>query len=124
MVLLMSCAEEGYKIKGKIANASDLSVYFDKVDLFENANSVVARGETDGSGSFSIPMEVAPDAGTYRIRVGAKSAYLILDGTETGVKVDGDLNTLASFGYSVEGSPSSSAYVLSLIHISEPTRPY
>ncbi len=111
MVLLMSCAEEGYKIKGKIANASDLSVYFDKVDLFENANSVVARGETDGSGSFSIPMEVAPDAGTYRIRVGAKSAYLILDGAETGVKVDGDLNTLASFGYSVEGSPSSSAYV-------------
>ncbi len=111
VVLVSSCAEESYKIKGKIANASDLSIYFDKVDLFENANSVVAKGETDGSGSFSIPMEVAPEAGTYRVRVGAKSAYLILDGTETGIKIDGDLNTLASFGYSVEGSTSSSAYV-------------
>jgi len=111
LILFTSCAEEGYKIKGEIANASDLSVYFDRVDLFENANSVVAKGETNGSGSFSIPMEVAPEAGTYRVRVGAKSAYLILDGSETGIKVDGDLNTLSSFGYSVEGSKSSSDYV-------------
>jgi len=111
LMLFTSCAEEGYKIKGEIANASDLSVYFDRVDLFENANSVVAKGETNGSGSFSIPMEVAPEAGTYRVRVGAKSAYLILDGSETGIKVDGDLNTLSSFGYSVEGSKSSSDYV-------------
>jgi len=110
-VLFTSCEEKGYKIKGNIANASDLSVYFDKVNLFENANSVVARGETDGSGSFSIPMEAAPEAGTYRLRVGAKSAYLILNGSEKGLKIDGDLNTLSSFGYSVDGSESSSAYV-------------
>jgi len=111
IILLTSCAETGYKVKGKIDNASDLTVYFDKVDLIENVNSVIAKGETNDAGSFSIPMEVAPSAGTYRVRVGAKSAYLILDGTEESITINGDINTLTKFDYTADGSAASSAYL-------------
>ncbi len=110
-LVVTSCGEEGYQIKGNIANASNLTVYFDKVNLIENVNSVVAKGETNDAGAFKIPMEIVPEAGTYRLRVGAKSAYLILDGQEQGVSINGDINTLAKFEYEVEGSASSANYV-------------
>ena len=108
---LSSCTDNGYKISGTIANASNLTVYFDQVDLIENANSVIAKGETNDRGAFSIPMETPPSAGTYRIRVGAKSAYLVLDGTEESIAIDGDLTTLSKFDYDVEGSLVSAAYL-------------
>lgn len=105
------CEQEGYTIKGKINNAANLTVYFDKVDPLNNSNSIVAKGESNGSGSFSIPMEIAPEAGPYRIRLGAKSAYLILDGTEKGITINGDINDFAQFNYEVIGSETSKTYV-------------
>lgn len=111
ITLSISCEEQGYVVKGQIANAANLSVYFDKVDPLENVNSVVAKGETNGSGSFNLPLEVAPESGIYRVRLGAKSAYLILDGTETGIAINGDVNTLSKFQYDVTGSQSTTNYV-------------
>ena len=107
----ISCEQGGYSVKGDVGNASNLSVYFDKVDALNNENSVVAKSETNGSGSFTIPMEAAPTAGTYRIRIGAKSAYLILDGSEKSIQIKGDLNTFSKFDYEVIGSTMSQAYV-------------
>ena len=111
LLLAIGCQETGYHIKGNIANASNLTVYFDKVDAIENVNSVLAKGETNGDCNFDIELEKSPEAGSYRIRLGAKSAYVILDGTETGFKIDGDINTLSKFDYDVSGSPSTSIYV-------------
>ncbi len=110
-LLLISCQETGYHIKGKVANASNLTVYFDKVDAIENVNSVIAKGETNGSGNFDISLETPPEPGSYRVRLGAKSAYLILDGSETGVQLDGDINTLSKYDYQVTGSKSTDLYV-------------
>ncbi len=109
--LAVSCEEKGYHIKGQVDNAENLTVYFDKVDLINNANSIVAKGDTDGSGKFDILMETPPDAGPYRIRIGAKSAYLLLDGQETGISLNGDINTLSKYDYSVTGSETSANYV-------------
>lgn len=109
--LFYSCGEKGYTISGKIANAADMTVYFDKVQPLENVNSVVAKGETNGSGSFSISMETPPPAGTYRLRAGGKSAFLVLDGSETSISVNGDVSTLGEFAYTVDGSAASTEYV-------------
>ena len=110
LICLVSCEEEGLAIKGTIANATNLPVYFDRINPLSRTNNVVARGETDAGGKFRLPLEFPPSTGIYRVRIGAKSAYLILDGQETTVTINGDLNTLATFDYTVEGSQLSKKY--------------
>ena len=110
LICLVSCEEEGLAVKGTITNASSLPVYFDKINPLSRTNNVVARGETNASGQFTLPLEFAPQPGIYRVRIGAKSAYLIYNGQESTVTIKGDLNTLANFDYEVEGSPLSQKY--------------
>ena len=110
IVTLSSCEQGGFHIKGKISDASDLSVYFDKVNAITNTTSVLSKSETNGSGSFDITLENAPHSGTYRVRVGAKSIYLILDGSETSIDVSGQLADISKYNYSISGSPLSQAY--------------
>jgi len=110
LITLSSCQQGGFHISGKISDAQNLSVYFDKVNAITNTNSVVAKSETNGNGSFDLGLEEAPAQGTYRVRVGAKSIYLILDGTETGIDVAGELADISKFTYQVNGSPLSKDY--------------
>ncbi len=110
-IVLISCNSTGLKVKGTISDAPNLSVYFDKVDPIEGSNNIVLRSETDGSGNFTLSSEKVIPQGIYRVRIGAQSAYLILDGSEKEIIINGSLNELPNFNFSVSGSPTSQALV-------------
>ena len=105
-ILISSCSEpKGTTIKGSIANAENLSVYFDNKTL-ENAIQSLGNQELN-SGKFNFNFPEGLDPGMYRVRVGAKSIELILKGDEKLVELEGDVNTLQDFEYTVSGSPMS-----------------
>lgn len=110
LLVLSSCQQGGFHIDGVVSDAANLSVYFDQVNPITNTNSVVAKTETNSSGSFVIQLEQAPAQGIYRIRVGAKSVYLILDGQETNITVNTSLQGISNYDYTVSGSPHSETY--------------
>lgn len=110
VLALGSCGPEGYNISGAIANAENINIYFDKVDANSGTNEVITKTETDGSGNFTINFEEPPVNGIYRVRMGIQSAMLIIEDTATPIKITGDLNNIKNFGYSVEGSPTSSEF--------------
>ena len=105
-----SCEKGGFNIDGVVSDAANLSVYFDKVNPITNTNSVVAKTETNGSGKFNLNLETTPDQGIYRVRVGAKSIYLLLNGDEQKINVDGTLRDISNFNYTISGSSLSEIY--------------
>ncbi len=109
-VSLFSCKQSPFEITGNISDAGELSVYFDQVEPLQSSNSIVARGTADSNGKFSIPMEVAPEAGLYRLRVGAKSIYLPLDGSEKNINLSGSLKDVSTFNYSISGAALAEDY--------------
>ncbi len=111
IISFIACNKPGFNIKGTIADAPNLSVYFDRVDLIEGSNNVVLRGETDASGTFSLGSEIPMTKGVYRIRVGAQSAYLVLDGTEKNLGLTGNMKDFPAFDYAVTGSTTSESMV-------------
>jgi len=107
---LASCQQSPFEVAGSVSDAANLSVYLDKVEPLQGTNSIVARGTADGSGDFSIPMEEVPGAGLYRVRVGAKSVYLPLDGTEKKISLSGSLKDISTYDYGISGSTLASDY--------------
>ncbi len=108
-VLVSSCTQSGMTIKGTIDGASNTQVFFDKTG-FDNANQPLNKTDVSSSGSFSMNMPEGVEAGIYRVRVGAKSIMLVLAGDEKEIKINGDLNGISNFDYSIEGSAKSSSY--------------
>jgi thiol-disulfide isomerase/thioredoxin len=98
-------------ISGKVNGANGLQVYFDKIGLSPTSASLV-QGKTDATptGEFTLDIPTTPQAGLYRLRFGAQKVNLILDGTESNIKFNGDLATLNTFQYQIDGSTSSNAY--------------
>ncbi len=94
------------EVSGVIANAANMRVFFDKSTV-GNANTVIGYSEVGTDGSFSIPYDKQLEAGLYRIRVGSKKAFIPIDGTESFIKVNADLNTLDRYQFTVEGVPAA-----------------
>ncbi len=109
-IIVSSCAPEGFTIKGSIPDAQNLSVYFDKVNPITSTNSVVAKSQTNGNGQFSLILEESPAGGAYRVRIGAKSIYLVLSGSEQTIEINGSLQDVTYFNHSITGSPLSEDY--------------
>ncbi|MFT5386074.1 MAG: hypothetical protein ACI81W_003486, partial [Saprospiraceae bacterium] len=114
--LQMSCTNSGASInaggvviQGKITNAGDLSFYFDRVN-FDNSNLMYPNTEIGSDGKFKMVIEDKLEAGIYRMRIGAKKSYLILDGTEKMINVEGDLSTFDKSDYTLGGAKASEAF--------------
>lgn len=103
-------AVKGTAIRGTFQNAGNLQVYFDKVVL-NSANEVISKVDADGQGNFEFSFPEGVEAGIYRVRVGAKSVGLVLDGKEKVVAINADMNTLTGFNAQVEGSAATSSYL-------------
>lgn len=110
LIALASCQPKGFNISGSIANAENISIYFDKVDASSGTNDVMTKTETDGSGNFTLTFEEPLAQGIYRVRMGIQSAMLIIEDNTLPIKINGDLNNIKNFDYVVEGSPSSSEF--------------
>jgi len=110
LAAIAACAPQGYNISGTIANAENINVYFDKVDAASGTNAIITKTETDGSGNFTINFEEPPANGIYRVRLGIQSAMLIIEDNTVPLKINGDLNNIKNFDYTVEGSPTSTEF--------------
>lgn len=104
-----SCTQSGLTIKGNIEGASNTQVFFDKTG-FDNANQPLSKGDVSSSGSFNLNLPEGVESGIYRIRVGAKSVMLVLKGDEKEIEINGNLDGLSNFDYTIEGSDRSSSY--------------
>jgi len=98
--------EKGSVVYGTIADAGDMKLFLDQWN-FDNTTHVFGSTEIASDGSFKLPMDKGLEMGIYRMRIGAKKAYLAFDGTEKSVKITGNLADLDKFTYSVEGSNSA-----------------
>ena len=110
-MVLASCGGNKFVIKGQIEGADNMGVYFDDFNFISNESMVLGKEETNGSGAFKIALEEHPGKGYYRIRLGAKSAYIILDGNEKNVNINGDIAEFNKFSYKVDGSSLSADFL-------------
>ena len=96
----------GAVLHGKIADAGDMKLFLDEWH-FDNTTNVLGYTDIKSDGSFELPLEDELQMGIYRMRIGAKKAFLAFDGTEKKVAVNGKLVEFDKFGFEVKGSNSA-----------------
>lgn len=112
-LLLVSCGASNTKgliIGGKVSDAKNMQVYFDKLTITTTSNNTLDQVESDADGTFEFHFEEKVDPGVYRLRIGAQNLILVMDGTETRITVDGDLNGFRTYEIAVTGSESAQEF--------------
>lgn len=116
-LLLLACgsasANKGFTLNGEMTNAANLQAFFEQV-RGDNSTEILGKSEIDSEGKFSINLENGISEGIYRLRIGAKAAMILLEGTESKVDIKGDLNTFDRFQFDISGSEVASDYVTTL----------
>jgi len=109
-ILFAGCgADKGLTVKGTIEDAPNMNIYFDKTGADKTTQSLESvQSGSDGSFKFNFPEGVA--GGTYRVRVGARSAEIILLGGEKEITINGKLDDLKTYNYNVTGSETSEQF--------------
>lgn len=105
--LAVSCGPKGAQnISGSIDDASNLNIYLDYITANGSARPL-NNTQADASGDFNMSFEEKLETGVYRIRVGAKSAYLRITPEDTNISISGNIASLADNSFKINGSPSS-----------------
>ncbi|MFN0214948.1 MAG: TlpA family protein disulfide reductase [Saprospiraceae bacterium] len=109
--VMIACDSQanGHSIKGTISGASNLQVSLDLAH-FDRSTVSLGRATCDANGAFAIKLEKPWDQGLYRLKIGAKQLYFILDGKETIVEITGDLSTIDRMEVQVKGSETLNCY--------------
>lgn len=108
VTLLSSCKEEAF-ISGNIEGAQNMTVLFDQTS-FDRTTVVFDQGKIDESGNFKLMLPESIDPGMYRVRIGARSIDLILDGTERQILIDAKLSTMPQLDYTITGSATTEEF--------------
>lgn len=109
--LFSGCKKEGYAVKGSIQNAANLQVVLEQA-FFQGQPTAIGRVTCDGSGQFKIEQEKPLEAGVYRLSIGAKRMFMVLDGKESGLDIKADLNTMDKMeGVQITGSETAQCFV-------------
>jgi len=95
----------GLAISGKITGAENLKVYLDLENFV--ATRVIAKGDIDGSGNYSMVIPDGVKPGRYRLRVGARRLGLVFDGSEKNMNISGALADLDKYKLAITGSKTS-----------------
>lgn len=102
---------EKYTLKGTIENAANLQVLLEQIYFDPNsAPFALGRVSCDAAGAFSIEREEPFSEGLYRLTVGAKRMFFILDGKEKEISFKGNLETIDRLQVEVTGSESFNCY--------------
>jgi thiol-disulfide isomerase/thioredoxin len=105
-----SCKKEGYAIKGNIKNASNLQVVLDQA-VFQGMTISIGKATCDASGNFKFEQKEPLKEGIYRLSIGAKRLFFMLDGKENGLDVVADLTNMDKMeGVEFKGSESALCY--------------
>lgn len=109
-ILFLQCKKDGVVVKCHIANAAKMKSALEMVLL--NGNVIpLGKAEADSEGKFNFTLKENLSPGLYRIIVGNKPIFLLFDGKEHEVTVDGDFNSLEKFESKVDGSSTCEYYV-------------
>ena len=103
LVILFSACKEDRYISGNIVGAANMTVRFDQTN-FDRTTLIFDQGKIDESGNFKLMLPETIDPGMYRLRIGARSIDLVLDGSENQIVINADLATMAQLDYSVTGA--------------------
>jgi peroxiredoxin len=112
-MILASCGSStpsGFTVKGKLNQANDLQIFLDQLHGPGAATDIMGSTTADGNGAFEIVLPATPEAGVYRLRIGARKLPLVLDGEESVIEVGGELDGLQRYEYNVSGSGSSESF--------------
>lgn len=109
-LIFYACAgQNDHALKGTITGASNLQVLLEQAH-FDRSNVALGRVTCDANGNFEIKQDKAFEAGLYRLGIGAKKMYFMLDGKENTVEIKGDLSTIDRMQVEVKGSETFSCY--------------
>jgi peroxiredoxin len=106
LIAFTTCQKDGLTIEGQISNASSLQVFVDEVRLGK-ASVPLEKTEVDAKGNFKLAFAEGLPAGIYNLRIGAKRVNLVLNGTESNIKLNGDLENLQTYDFTIGGSSDS-----------------
>jgi peroxiredoxin len=112
VALIAACGatQKGATLSGTMTGAANMQILLEQFH-FDGKNKAIGKAQADASGAFSINDPIGFEKGMYRIGVGAKQVFFLLDGTEKSIKFTGDLNTLQSMDIKFEGSSAAECYV-------------
>jgi len=100
----------GLVLNGEISDAGGMNIHFDRTHP-DNTNEGLLHTDSNNDGKFTLKFPEKLEAGTYRVRAGAKSAELILNGQETEMSIVGDLKSFGDLSYKVTGAPLTEKYL-------------
>jgi thiol-disulfide isomerase/thioredoxin len=110
LAIITACqGKSEYLLKGVIQNAANLQVVLDQ-SHFNRENITIGRATCDATGKFDIKLEKPWEEGLYRLSVGAKRMYFILDGKENVIEFNSDLNTMDRLEGEIKGSATMECY--------------
>lgn len=108
LICAISCNSSSKKLAGSLIKAENMDVYFDNFDPITNTSEVVGKTETDARGNFSLDLPSPMDPGIYRVRVGTKTALIVLENDPVkGLEFKGDIERFEKFDYQVNGSAAT-----------------
>ena len=96
-------------IKGTVSGASNLQVSLDRA-YFDRSNTSLGRATCNEAGAFEIKLDKPWEEGLYRLKIGAKQIYFILNGKEGEIEITADLNTVDRMDIQVKGSETMVCY--------------
>lgn len=105
-------SSNGLTISGTITNAATMQVNLNRISIGQaRPDHIVANTTSDAQGNFSFNFPEGQEAGIYNVRFGVQRIYLVLDGTESDVKITGDLQGINRFAYQIEGSAATTEFL-------------
>lgn len=105
-----SSSKSGVNISGTVNGGADLGLFLDAYQI-SNSTRVISKATLDSKGNFELNVPDGLDHGIYRLRLGAKKAYMVFAGDEKNIEINGDINTWTSFGMSVKGSSVANSFL-------------
>ncbi|NNE29437.1 MAG: TlpA family protein disulfide reductase [Saprospiraceae bacterium] len=108
---ISSCNQspKGTTISGEISDAANLQVFMDKITLV-NKSDVLQKADIDNQGKFDLNFPEGLASGIYRIRIGAKRAFVVLGENDKGLSMNGNLADFSKYNMVMTGSPTSVEY--------------
>lgn len=104
-----SCQSSGVTIEGTISDAGNMQAFLDQV-IIGKASEILQKAPLSSSGSFSMKFPEGLEPGIYNLRIGAKRINLVIDGSEKVIKVEGDLASMDTYKFKLDGSSDSQVY--------------
>lgn len=110
MLITQACQEQGLTIDGNIENAANLQVFVDEVRLGK-ASTPLQSTDLGADGHFSLSFPEGLPSGIYNLRIGAKKVNFVLDGSESKIVLNGNLENLQTYNFEISGSGDSKTLV-------------